>query len=130
MLSFLSVLANAVVTSLGLTKQTLTLSFLNSACQHCVMPLTANFDAAYTVPLAKPFKLAVEAILIIFPDCCALKKGSSSCVNNVKPKTFVLYVLNKSFSVISPSKGKTPMPALFTKTSIDPSKRSITSLVF
>ena len=44
--SLRSELPIAVATSLGLTRKTRTLCFLNSACQHCVIPRKANFDAA------------------------------------------------------------------------------------
>lgn len=38
--------AKAVVTLLGFTKLTLILYALNSACQDCVIPFTANFEDA------------------------------------------------------------------------------------
>ena len=74
---------------------------LSSTIQVRANERTAAFDAPYTERDGKPFIVAIEPVRIT--EAPFLSNGSAFCTVNRSPRTFVLNVLSKCSSVISPN---------------------------
>src|SRR3954469_1561904 len=90
---------------------------------HCVMPWTANFEAAYWTIIAVPVCPTTEERLMIRPLRCAINRGARGRVVRNTPRALMSMTRSHSCSVISTNgPGFGPTPALLTRMSSRPNR--------
>src|SRR6267143_3327221 len=93
--------------------------------------MTANFEAAYGTIMAKPVWPTIEATLMMRPDFCLMRCGTTARVVRKTPRRLMSRTRSNSSSVRScRGAGFGPTPALLTRTSMRPNFSSVWSTRF
>src|SRR5438046_8476516 len=103
----------------------------SSWARHCVTPMTANFEAAYGTIMAKPVWPTIEETLMMRPDFCVMRCGTTARVGRTTQRRLMSRARSTSSSVRSwMGAGFGPTPALLTRTSTRPNFSSVLSTRF
>src|SRR5947209_8533266 len=93
--------------------------------------MTANFEAAYGTIMAKPVWPTIEETLMMRPDFCMMRCGTTARVVRKTPRRLMSRTRSNSSSVRSwMGAGFGPTPALLTRTSTRPNFSSVWSTRF